>query len=273
MMYVVRSTLLILLVGSSLTVSAVRMDETTHDQIIQRLELGIEGMDKNEPERTGILLRLGDLYADRARLKAINEMDQNCKDCKGALIDRQKAISVYQQALPNVDKGEKGRRLIQIAHIYGLSDQSKKATALYSQILNAKANTYTSDVRAVAWTSVGERKFREGDFTGALKAYEAARKENLKSRALVEFRIAWCLLNLGRGEQAANTLVHLLKTPDLLATQSTDGKGVDPTFVNDISHDLALFLERGKVGPSKIALLKQLSPDSMRKENLKLLAT
>ena len=72
MMYVVRSTLLILLVGSSLTVSAVRMDETTHDQIIQRLELGIEGMDKNEPERTGILLRLGYLYAYRARLKAIN---------------------------------------------------------------------------------------------------------------------------------------------------------------------------------------------------------
>ena len=46
------------------------MDETTHDMVIQRLELGVDGMVtrtiRSEPES---YLRLADLYADRARLK------------------------------------------------------------------------------------------------------------------------------------------------------------------------------------------------------------
>lgn len=251
---------------------AVRMDETTHDLILQRLELGLEGMDKSEPERTGILLRLGDLYADRARLKALNEMDQNCKDCRGAQSDRKKAIAAYQEALPKVEKADQGRRVLQIAHLFGLSDQTKKATALYAQILN-NPSKYTSEVRALAYMSTGERKFREGDFTGALKAYENARKEKLKARALAEFRIAWCHLNLGNSEKATSTLVRLLKSPDLLATQSADGKTVDAGFVRDLSHDLAVFLARGQVGPRQIDLLKGLSPDEVRKDNLKLLAT
>jgi tetratricopeptide (TPR) repeat protein len=272
MMYVLRSTLLTVLLLSQ-TVSAVKMDETTHDQIIQRLEMGLDGMDKTEPERTGILLRLGDLYADRARLKAINEMDQGCQKCKGALTDRQKAISLYQEALPKVEKADQGRRVLQIAHLYGLNNQNEKAAALYNKILNARRGSYSSEVRAIAYTSVGESKFRVNDFKGALKAFENARKENLKTRALVEFRIAWCLLNLGQTEKATATLVHLLKTPEILVTQTTDGKNVDPTFVNDLSHDLAVFLARGKVGPAQIDLLRGLSPDAARKGNLYVLGT
>src|SRR5262249_44949473 len=128
------------------------------------------------------------------------------------------------------------------------------------------------EVRAIALANVGEKKFREGDFKGALKDFEAARKENLNLRALVEFRISWCYLNLGQTDKAIRTLTALLQNPSMLATQTTDGKNVDPVFVQDLSHDLAIFLARTDVGVAQIDLLKRLSPDAVRKANLHTLA-
>ncbi|MGZ3722422.1 MAG: tetratricopeptide repeat protein, partial [Bdellovibrionales bacterium] len=272
MMNVFWPTLLSLIVASQLA-SAVKMDETTHDMVIQRLELGLDGMDKNEPDRNGIVLRLAELYADRARLKAMNEMDAACQDCKGAFNDRKKSISLYQEALAKTDKKEQGKVVLQIAHLYSLNDNGKKSGGLYSQILNAKKNTFSSEVRAIALANVGEKKFRNGDFKGALKDFENARKEKLQTKALIEFRIAWCQLNLGQTDKAIKTLTALLQNPDLLATQTTDGKSVDPIFVQDVSRDLAIFLARTDVGISQIATLKKLSPEAVRKSNLKALAT
>lgn len=271
MMKVFGSTLLSLLILSQFAL-AVKMDETTHDMVIQRLELGLDGMDSSEPDRTGIQLRLADLLADRARLKAMNEMDQNCTTCKGALADRKKAIAVYQEALSKTAKAEQGKVVLQIAHLYALNDEAKKSQDLYKQILTAKKNTYSSDVKALAYANVAEVKFRNGDFKGALKDFESARKEKLSNRALVEFRIAWCQLNLGNTELAIRSMVALLNNPAVLATQTTDGKSVDAAFVQDVSRDLAIFLARSDVGPKQIDLLKHLSPDAARKGNLHTLA-
>lgn len=253
---------------------AVKMDETTHDQVIQRLEMGLDGMDKNEPERKGIALRLADLYADRGRIKAMNEVEKNCQECKGALADRKKAISLYQEALSKSEKAEQGKIVLQIAHLYALNDDTRKSTQLYNSLLQGKGQSYSSEVKALAFANIAEAKFRKGDFKGALKAFESARHEKLNTRALVTYRIAWCHLNLGHTDQAINTLVGLLQDPKLLATQTTDGKNVDPSFVADVSHDLAIFLAHGSnIGPRQIGLLKELSPESTRKTNLHTLAT
>lgn len=271
-MSVFGSTLLILSLLFVQVASAVKMDETTHDVVIHRLELGIDGMDKNEPDRNGIMVRLAELYADRARLKAINEIESNCQNCKGAQQDRQKAIALYQSALLKLDKKLQGRMVLQIAHLFALNDQPAKSTALYNQILKAKRGTYSSEVKAIALTNIGEIKFRQGNFKSALKDFLAARKENLKARALVEFRIAWCQLNLGQNDLAIRTLIHLLKDPATLATQTTDGKNIDPSFVKDLSRDLAIFYAHSRVRPQEIDTLKQLSPQDARKDNLKALA-
>ncbi|MBX3021967.1 MAG: tetratricopeptide repeat protein [Bdellovibrionales bacterium] len=261
----------ILLVTSSLA-HAVKMDETTHDMIIQRLELGIDTMGKNEPERNGILLRLADLYADRARLKAINEMDSNCTSCKGARNDRKRAIALLNEALPKAPADRQGPAVLQIAHLNGLNDESTKATQLYKGVLKNKSK-YSSEVLAIANANVAEIYFKKGDFKTALSYYEAARRENLKTRALVEYRIAWCHLNMGKNEQAIKTMTGLLRNPEMLATQTTDGKTVDPTFVADASRDLARFLARTTITPSQIELLRGLSPDGARKTNLHTLGT
>ena len=251
---------------------ALKMDETTHDEIIKRLELGVDDMDKDAPERTGILGRLAELYADRARLKAMSEVERKCEKCVGAKSDRAHAIDLYNQILPKVEKDAQGRVVLQLAHLHALNDQAKKAESLYQDILKSKRGRYSSEVRAIAEASVAEIYFRKGEFKPALSHFEAARREQVKNKALVEYRIAWSQLNLGQTDQAIKTLVHLLKSPDLLATQSQDGEHVDPSFVADASRDLARFLARAKVGPSQLDLLKSLSPDKERKTNLYTLA-
>jgi len=269
------STFLILaVVLSAQPAAAVKMDETTHDQVIQRLEMGIESLEKGEGARTGVLIRLADLYADRARLKAINEMQAGCLEkCPASKADREVSIKLYNEALPHVEKAQQGRTILQIAHLYALNDQSGKSTDLYHKILKAPKAAYSSEVKALANSSLGEIHFRKAEFKTALKYFEAARRENLKNRALVEFRIAWCQLNLGQTQKATDTLIGLLRNPELLATQSTDGKNVDPSFVQDVSKDLAKFMARSKVGPGEVRLLRDLSPDNMRKANLHTLGT
>lgn len=259
-----------LLVASS--AHALKMDETTHDEIIGRLEIGIESMEKTEPERAGILLRLADLYADRARLKGMNEIEQNCQNCRGAKNDRKKAIALYTEALPRAEKAKQGRIVLQVAHLNALNQDQAKATGLYNQIL-AHKKAYSSEVRAIANASLGEIYFKQSEFKKAQGFYEAARRENLQNRALVEFRLAWCHLNLGRNDLAIKSLVKLLQNQELLQTATVDGKSIDTSFVQDVSHDLALFLARAEVGPRQIDMLKQLSPANSRKANLHTLAS
>lgn len=268
-----RSTILAVLITTMPSAFAVRMDEATHDQVIKRLEMGIDAMDKSEPERNGVLRRLADLYADRARLKAINEMDAGNGTGKASKEDRARAIALYNEALPGAGKENQGRIVIQLAHLYTLNDQSSKATQLYTQVLNGSKSLYSSDVKAIANSSMGDIYFRKGDFNTALKYFERARKENLKNRAIVEYRMAWCQLNLGQTQKATQTLINLLKNPELLATQSEDGQSVDVTFVQDISNDLAKFIARSDVRANDIQLLKDLSPDNVRKTNLYTLGT
>ena len=273
----VRSTqialLLALQVAWSTQAFAVKMDETTHDAIIKRLEISIDDMDDAETEKPGIQARLGDLYSDRARLKAMNEMANNCQNCHGAKDDRKRAIQLYDKALPKISKSEQGRVTIQIAHLYNLNGEANKASDLYTKILKAPAAKYSSEVRGIANASVGEILFKKGEFSKALKNFEIARREKVMNRGLLESRIAWCQLNLGQNERAVQTLINLLKSPELSKTQTTEGNGIDPSFLQDASADLAKFLARVDVGAKQISLLRDLSPNQARKTNLHILAT
>ncbi len=267
--------ILILIASIASTTHAVKMDESTHDEVIRRLELGVESMEKSDSERPGILVRLADLYADRARLKAMNELSGHCTDnCKASRGDRRHAIELYQEALPKIEKAGQGKIVLQIAHLYSLNEESSKSLQLYKKIIEAGPKAYASDVRALALSSQAEIAFKKGDFKTAKRLFELAQREDLRNPAFVEYRLAWCQLNLGEFNKAVNTLVTLLKNPDLLATQTTNGKTVDPSFVSDLSSDLARFMARlDRVGLAQIDLLKSLSPEAARKNNLKLLAT
>jgi len=252
---------------------AVKMDETTHDQVIQRLEIGLSSMEASDSDRTPIALRLAELYADRARLRAMSEVEQNCGDnCKGAQSDRTKAIALYNECLPKAPQERQGRLLLQLAHLHALNNEGEQSQKLYQKIIKAKPSAYASDVRAIAFSSVADVYFKQGNFKTALEYFLKSKRERLHNKALVEFRLAWCHLNLGNTQKAIQILVGLLKNPAMLKTQTTDGQNVDPSFVQDLTRDLARFLARTDVKPRDIEMLKSFSPDKIRKENLYTLA-
>lgn len=256
----------------SLSAFAVKMDETTHDVVIRRLELSLEDMDNTDPEKPGIQARLGDLYSDRARLKAMNELSTSCRTCTAAKEDRKLAIATYNKALAKINKEQQGKIIIQIAHLYTMNGDGNKAAQLYKQILNSPRSRYSANIRGLAHANIGEIYFKKTEFKTALNHFEKARSEGVVNRGLIESRIAWCQLNMGENEKAVNTLVKVLKDPDMIATQTTEGRGVDPAFVEEVSRDLARFLARTEVNDQHINLLKDLSPDQARKSNLHILA-
>lgn len=262
---------LIVLLTTISQANAVKMDMTTHDMVIERLKIGLDELE-NKEAKPGILLRLAELLADRARLKAMDEVQKGCDNCNGAIQDRKEAISYYEQALPGLEKSKQGFIVLQIAHLHQLGKEPQASLKLYEKIIRAKRGTYSSRVLAMAYSSLAETQFRKGQFKEALSLFQKARNEDLKNKAFVQYRIAWCEMNLKREAEGTKTLVRLLSTPSTLATATTDDGKVDPTFADDVSGDLALFLARGKVGISEIALLKRLSPEKARQKNLKILA-
>src|SRR5690606_14944813 len=136
----------------------------------------------------------------------------------------------------------------------------------------AAGRTCSSEVRAVALASLGEIEFQKGDFKKAKSYFEQAGRENLRNRALNEFRLACCQFNLGQFQTAVKTLSHLLQNPKILSTYSGSQDQIDSTFAQDISADLARFMARVSVDRRQIERLKELSPEPVRKNNLKVLA-
>ncbi|MCB0351243.1 MAG: hypothetical protein KDD38_08675, partial [Bdellovibrionales bacterium] len=111
-----RSRLALVLVSLTIgfSASAEKLDVHTHDMVIQKLELVLSGLSGQKSEGN-VLNRLADLYADRARLISIEEIEKNCHKCVEAKTNREKAISYYQRAFSKVSKAEQPRVLLQIA--------------------------------------------------------------------------------------------------------------------------------------------------------------
>lgn len=254
---------LLLITLTTLNLHAVKMDYETHDELIGRLEDTLASMAKSAKERPAVIHRLAGLYADRARLKGMREVEQNCNDCLKARKDRQIAIDYFEQSLKNQPKAKQGEILIQLAHLESLNSKDKKALRIFRNILKKGTRTYSSRVVALAYLNIAEDDFRKGNFKSALKNYKRSEKYDLPDKALVKYRTAWCYLNLGQEKRAIRTLTRILTTPELVK---------DSSFHEDVSSDLATLLPRSYLGHKQIELLLSLSPEQKRKENLKVMA-
>jgi hypothetical protein len=254
--------LAIALLGTQM-VHAVKMDHKTHDELINRLEDTLASMAKNASERSPVMFRLAGLYADRARLKEMEEVERKCSNCLKAKEDRQKAVQYYEVTLKDQSKEKQGEVLIQLAHLESLNSKDKKSQKLFHQILNAGTKVYSSRVVGLAHLNIAEDFFRKADFKTALKHYEKAQAYDLPDPALPRYRAAWCELNLGHEKQAISGIKNILKNPEMVK---------DVSFHEDASNDLATLLPRAYVGNEQIQELLSLSPESKRKENLKTLA-
>jgi len=262
MMKAIKSLLLLTsLIG--LYAAAVKMDHKTHDELINRLESTLSSMSSSAQERPAVIHRLAGLYSDRARLKGMEEVEQNCGDCLQSKKDRQTAISYFKTSLKDQPKDKQGEILVQIAHLEGLNNRESKSLAIYKEIIKTGRKSYSSRVIALAHLNIAENQFRKAKFKEALKSYKKAEKYDLPDRSLPKYRSAWCYLNLGNEKRAVNILIEILKDPALVR---------DASFHEDVSSDLASLYPRVYLGNKQIEELLSLSPENKRKDNLKTMA-
>lgn len=243
---------------------ATKMDEDTHSLVIDKLERALDASSPNAPERLGVVLRLADLYSDRARLKMMSEVQKNCDNCEGSKADRSRALEYYQQAFPKVKRTDQGKLLVQMAHLHNLSQEPDKAQSIYKDVIKKGNKVFSSEVVGAAEFNLGEIEFRKGAFKPALNHFDKAAKQKIPNRGFNEYRRAWCYFNLGQVQKGTDGLIRVLKNPEWSA---------DNSFKEDVSHDLAIFFAHGTVTNTEIAQLRALSPARTKRANLFQLGT
>ena len=206
-----------LILSVSQFVFAEKMDLETHNVLIQKIE---KGFDKKSAIADTVQLRLADLYADRARLKTMKEMDQGCTNCLKSKEDRQAALSKYLRLFEIYTGAEQERILVQIVQMNRLMDSSFAKKKFYTKIITKKR--YGKALKARATQALAEIHFYDGDFKTAQQQYKKAiqMKPSLRTY-LTRYRLAWCSLNLGSVQSAQNQLVGILKNKNDLSKDPT----------------------------------------------------
>ncbi len=239
------------------------MDIDTHDLVIEKLENVLKSFKGSTDEKWPISSRLADLLADRARLKFMSEQEQSCDDCLGSKVDREKALSIYQEIFPQANLAAQEKILLQMAHLHQAAGQTDQTRKLYLSI--DQNSRYSPSLRGQALTGLGEISFRQGDFRKAKGYFEQAERiKETPQMYFVKYRKAWSQLNIGEQKEATASLITLLqnKSPEAPAS-----------FYEDASRDLATFMARQFIGSNDIEQLLKLSSAESRKANLYYLAT
>ncbi|MGE3974575.1 MAG: hypothetical protein AB7F59_08630 [Bdellovibrionales bacterium] len=256
---------------------AEKMDGSTHNFLVEKLERAIEATEKNDETLVPLMKRLADLYAERARIKEMDEIGkeeaQRCPVCPASLDDRKKSIKIYNQLLVRKDIEDKGDILIQLAHIHLLLGQQKEALKVFEDVIK-KTKDYSPSLVGAAHAGLGEIYYSKQNMKKATQHLESALKiGETKKKGLLTYRLAWCYLNQGRVSQATQKIEQILKTPALLSTEASQGSQIDTVFQEEVSRDFATFLAKGHVDRKVIENYVALSPEQARTDNLSYLAS
>lgn len=264
---------------------AERMDIETHRFLIDKLETVLKETPRGDSTRVPALLRLADLFSERARLLSIQEIEAGCFDpsqmtpekkeaCLVSKEDRRKAIGYYEMALHESSGASQSRILFHLAHLYEMNGDNKKAENLYRRILALGSKHFTKAVLGQSQAGLGEIAFREKRFLEAKRQFETALLNTATPRkGWIHYRIAWSELNLGKAEAGKQRLLKVLKTPSLLALESSakvseqvSANQPDASFQEDIARDLTIFYARTGFSRQDIETLWNLSPAVARKD-------
>lgn len=249
-----------------------KMDQDTTTIVINKLEGVLKnGSNTQGTDQGAIYLRLGDLYAERARLAFMSEVEKNCQECLGSKKDRIKALHYYELALPTANSDIRGGLLIQMAHLNKVLGNLNKAEGYFLTLLKEGVKRHGARIIGQGTTSYGDFFFDKGEFEKALRNYEIALKNKATPQpGYVHYRKAWCLLNTGRVELAKQEMIKILTSSKLM---DLDQNGeVDSSFQIDASKDLATFMGKGVITRKEYDLISDLSPKSRRIDHLVFLA-
>lgn len=260
--------LFIALSSQAVTAQVGKMDIHTHDIVITKLENVVKNLDKKISQKAPIILRLADLYSDRARLKFMQEMEKSCDACLGSKDDRKAAIDHYLSIIPYLDGDTQAQSLIQAAHLYKLIGNVNEAIKLYKSVAESRKN-YAAVMKGSAYGGLGETYFQKGEFKQAKKYLQKALNiPETPQPGYLQYRLAWCYLNEGKTRTAIRTMKDLLSQPELLKLQAVGPDADRNSFHEDVSRDFATFLAKTEVGQKEIDDLMRLSPDAVKRSNL-----
>ena len=246
-----------------------QLDLQAMDIMISKLELASSQLDKSVEQKTPLLLRLADLYADRARQKFIIENEKNCQNCEGSQNDRRSSLKNYQLIFDFLKSSEQGAVLVQMAHLHLALNEQKIAKNVLNRALNKKK--YSPEVRSKAHAGLGEIAFHNAEFSKAEQEFlSALALTGLNERSAIwQYRLAWARLNQGKTRLAIQSLETLLNQPENLGSAPPDYS----SFHEDISRDYATFLAKVKIEKQSLSKLLRVTPPSALKDNLHFFAS
>jgi hypothetical protein len=272
----------ILALSMGVTVRAERMSSEMHSVVIEKLESTLKTVSHSGASDDNfdtidlrpVRARLADLYAERARLRELEDTKSGTTKSKAAFSDRQKALALYEIVVKDAAREDRGPMLIQMSHLDLLVNEPAHAEAIFERLIREGTPTHAPSIVAQAFAGRAEARFSRSQYTKAESDFKAAIALSTFSRqGPFLHRVAWCELNIGHQEAATSTLVHILKTPSLLQRESTDGAVTDLAFQEEVATDLATFLARGKITDTEIKSVIQMSPPGARLRILKHLAS
>lgn len=251
-----------------------KMDLDTHTAVITRLETIVKDLDDSDASKVPSSLRLGDLLAERSRLKALKEVEQNCTNCLKSKEDREAALRHYSYVVPRLSDDIRGSAMLQKAHLHFFLGQLTETEKIYKQITQEGKKRHGNDVLGQAHAAYGDLHFQRADFKKARAEYDKALAiTQTPNKGLVHYRYAWCLFNQDQVNAAIAKMEMILQTPKLTEVNNGDGLVQDESFKIDVAKDLASFYARTTVTRATLDRLTRLSPQSEKIQNLSYLGT
>jgi hypothetical protein len=252
-----------------------RMSTETQDSLIDRLRRVLSQISRSEPAHLSSSLRLADLLTERARIRFMQEIEANCKGCRGSEADRREAIALYESARSRTPRATQGAVLFQLAHLYQMglsrstSAEQSQSRRLFEEIIRPRSG-YPSEIVLRAHEGLGDIAFQTNQPKKAIEHYrKALRGPDLGSHGVMNLRIAWSLFHINRLVEGTQTLERLLASPTLLARRAADGQLTpDLPLQIDVARDLAIFYARRPISERQIAAYQRLIPDAETKSLL-----
>lgn len=256
---------------------AEKLSLSAHNSIIQKLESASQVNDDDKMVmKNELAIRLADLYAERARLLSLEKNGEGEKKYSQEIkSDREKSIQLLTKIVKNessdepLEKADKGRIYLQMAHLHELMFEKNEALKIYNMIENKK-NDFDPKTVSLTEIKLGDEAFYKGQFEESKKFFERALniKENPR-KSYTHYRIIWNFYNLGQTQIAEQKLFSLLNNKNLF----TNSQGViDESFLNECSHDLATFMAHNDITADSLKRYIHLTPVESRKTNLIYLA-
>lgn len=218
-----------------------QFDEQTRNQLIDKFSKVYDQLADEEPAKINVTLRLADLLAEQGRFLANEELGKGCDPCVAGVVQREKALSLYQEASDHLKDDKKAAVLIQMGHLKELLGYEDAAIELYKLAIK---NSLNPSLLNEAQFSLAEIYFKKRQFENASVYYTevVTHPEKKGKRGFSAYRKAWSLFNLGQYDQASRQLIEILKDPSLLNRGANNSVvSVDINFQDEVSRDFVIF--------------------------------